>query len=79
MGELIRRHESLRTTFAGDTGSARQVIAPAADASQLPFENVSAAVDPVVVQRVPVRRELPDTIPPAKGGLGDAEKGSGRM
>ena len=45
VGALIQRHESLRTTFAPEGASARQVIAPA-DEYPLPFENVSTADDP---------------------------------
>ncbi|HEX2077990.1 MAG TPA: amino acid adenylation domain-containing protein [Longimicrobium sp.] len=46
VGGLIARHESLRTTFALREGAAVQVIAPAADDYQLPFEDFSTADDP---------------------------------
>ncbi|HEU0298359.1 MAG TPA: amino acid adenylation domain-containing protein, partial [Longimicrobium sp.] len=46
LGEIVRRHEPLRTTFAGEGAAARQVVAPAPDDFALPFENLSARADP---------------------------------
>ncbi|HEX2081374.1 MAG TPA: amino acid adenylation domain-containing protein, partial [Longimicrobium sp.] len=45
LGEIVRRHESLRTTFAGEGAEARQVIAPPTDDFALPFENLSSHAD----------------------------------
>ncbi|HEX8905661.1 MAG TPA: condensation domain-containing protein, partial [Longimicrobiaceae bacterium] len=45
LGEVVRRHESLRTTFADSDGGPVQVIAPA-DGFALPVEDLSPLAEP---------------------------------
>jgi amino acid adenylation domain-containing protein len=61
LGEIVRRHESLRTTFAGAGATARQVIAPPAEDFALPFENLTTFADPEAsaLRRATEEAELP--------------------
>ncbi|WP_394841909.1 non-ribosomal peptide synthase/polyketide synthase [Pendulispora brunnea] len=44
-GEVVRRHEALRTTFASNSGSATQVVHPAPDAWDLPVGDLTGLPD----------------------------------